>query len=233
MAFYDRDYEVYVILGSAEMPELWLWDRWKTVAELFAPFTTVPRGKAALRGDRYVPNPKRPGAYKPQGLGRIGWDRRSHEKWTFGSTLTKNVCSDWKFARVEAWAPSWNVCERERTAPDFYFQMTNENMLGLPNSKLAFNPVIIIAASVSLDHDYRLGARRAAGSLSSFVESKLFVCRQRPWGYSVGPGFTGFSGAIQDLKTSGLFKVGDPHQRPVNLDTFAEQWAEVSAPDQI
>lgn len=230
MAFYDRDYEVYVILGSAEMPELWLWDRWKTVADLFAPFTTVPRGKAALRGDRYVPNPQKPGAYKTQGLGRIGWDQRSHEKWAFGSKLMKGKSSDWKFARMEAWAPSWNVCERERTAPDFYFQMTNENMFHSANKILAFNPFILIAVSVSLDEDHRLGIRKSTGLLSSFMESKLLASRRRPWGYSFEPGF---SGAIQDLRTSGLFKVGDPHQRPVNLDTFAEQWTEVSVPDQI
>jgi hypothetical protein len=229
MAFYDRDYEVYVILGSAEMPELWLWDRWKTVANLFAPFTTVPRGKAALRGDRYVPNLKRPGYRKPQGFGRIGWDQRSHEKWAFDSKLTKGKCSDWEFARIEAWAPSWNVCEREKTAPDFYFEMINESMFQSANKKLAFNPFILIAVSVSLDEDHRLGIRKSAGLLSSFVESKQFVSRKRPWGFSFG---SGFSGAIQDLRTSGLFKVGDPHQRLINLDTFAEQWTEVSPTEQ-
>jgi hypothetical protein len=61
MAFCDRDYDVYVILGSPEMSPLWRWDRWQAVAELLAPYAEVPRGKAAMRGHRYVPNPKKPG----------------------------------------------------------------------------------------------------------------------------------------------------------------------------
>jgi hypothetical protein len=230
MAFHDRDYEVYIILGSPEMPPLWRWDRWQTVADLLAPFAEVPRGKAALRGHRYVPNPKKPGFSKAEGLGRIGWDRRSHEKWTFNSPLTNGLSSTWQFGNMEAWAPSWNVCGRENLAPDFYFSMNNQTMLGIANKELAFNPVIVLAVSASLDGDYRFGIREAALSLSSFVDSKLFVSRKRPWGYSWGLELKAFTGAIQDLGTGGLFKLGDPHGRPLNADTFAEEWSQVLVP---
>lgn len=228
MAFYDRDYDVYVVLSSPESPDLWIWDRWKIVADLFAPFAEVPRGRAALRGNRYVPNPKKPGYAKSEGFGRIGWDQRSHEKWTFDSSLTKDRCLNWQFLNVEAWAPSWSKCVQESLAPDFYFAMSNQKMFGCSGRQLAFNPIFVIASSVSLADSYRLGLRKAVCSLSSNVSSKLLVSRTRPWGYPLSPGHTGFTGAIQDLPTTGLFKVGDPHQRPIDLNTFSELWSEVS-----
>lgn len=227
MAFYDRDYDVYVILGSPDLPPLWHWDRWQIIVDLLAPFANVPRGKAALRGYRMIPNPSKPGFKKDQGLGRVSWDRKSQEKWAFFSPTTQYDSPHWLFSSIEAWAPSWNVCVRENLAPDFFFNMQNELRVVRSGTRLVFNPIITLAASYTLDEKYRDDFRKAATSIASFVMSPLFVYRMRPWGYSWSLGGGGFTDSLNGFPYAGLLKPGDRHSQPPSLALFREPWSEL------
>lgn len=225
MAFHDRDYQVFVILGSPEVPPLWHWERWQWAANLIAPISNLPRGQASVRCHQYVPNPSRLGTKKAQKFGRLGWDVRSHAKWAHGSPITVDTCRDWDFGSMEAWAPSWTVCEREGLAPDFYFKMANEQMSRAYGKKPAFNPLVVLAASLSLDGSYRSSFRAAADALAEHVVARLFATRVRPWGHLLDTGGDAFHLAICDLGTGGgLFRVGNPHERPVDAHTLQEEW---------
>ena len=174
MAFHDRDYQVLIILGSPDVQPLWQWERWQRTADLIAPLSNLPRGKASVRCYQYVPNPSSLGTKKEQNFGRLAWDIRSHAKWAHGSPITVDKCRDWDFGSMEAWAPSWTVCEREHLAPDFYFQMANEEMSRAYGKKPAFNPLVVLAASLSLDASYR----------SSFCAAPALLPRTSARGYS-------------------------------------------------
>lgn len=223
MTFHNRDYNVFVVLGSPDVQPLWHWDRWQPVADLIAPFANVPRGKATVRCHQYVPNPKRPGAKKVQNFGRLAWDGPSHAKWAHGAPATADTCHEWEFGGLEAWAPSWTACERENLAPDFYFQVTNEKMGWAYKKEPAFNPLIVLAASLSMSAPYRDALRAAAYALATHVGARLFATRVRPWGYTAAGG--GFVRAICDLGSGGgLFRAGNPHEHPVDVNTLQMEW---------
>lgn len=225
MAFYDRDYQVFVILGSPDVQSLWQWGRWQRAADLIAPLSNLPRGKASVRCHQYVPDPSRLGTKRVQNFGRLAWDLRSHAKWAHGSPITVDKCRDWDFGGMEAWAPSWTACEREHLAPDFYFKMANERVSRAYGKKAAFNPLVILAASLSLDAPYRSSFRAAADALATHVGARLFATRVRPWGYAFGTGGDAFRRAVCDLGAGGgLFRVGNPHERLVDAHTFQEEW---------
>ena len=224
MAFHDRDYQVFVILGSPDVQPLWQWERWKRDADLIAPLLNLPRGKASVRCHQYVPNPSRLGTKMVQNFGRLAWDVRSHVKWAHGSPVTVDKCRGWVFGSMEAWAPSWTVCERENLAPDFYFQMVNERVNRAYGKTPAFNPLVVLAVSLSLDASYGNSFRAAADALATHVRSRLFATRVRPWGYTLATGGAAFDHAICDLGAGSLFSFGNPHDRSVDAHTLQEGW---------
>jgi len=50
--------------------------------------------------------------------------------------------------------------------------------------------------------------------IAEMVDARLIATVERPWGFKFGSGFTA---AIQDIAHTGLFKVGQPHDRPLDL----------------
>jgi len=86
---------------------------------------------------------------------------------------------------------------------------------------LLFNPRTVMAIAADMPRLILDQARDASYRIAEISKAKLFVSCKRPWGKSFGSGFTD---AIQDICHIGLFKVGDPHQRPLDLNTFSESW---------
>ena len=75
-----------------------------------------------------------------------------------------------------------------------------------------------LSSDVGLD-DAVLNATKVA--TAHIVESPLAVYKGRPWGHGFAGGFTR---AIQDLATTGLFKPGPCHDIPPSANLFAESW---------
>jgi hypothetical protein len=124
---------------------------------------------------------------------------------------------------MEAWAPSRGVCGREGVAPDFHFLMKNEQMHRA--DKVAFNPVLVLAAALSPDAAYRSSFRDAAAALAAYVDARLFVTRVRPWACRFATGWDAFHRSIDDFSWGGgLFKTGNRHERPVDAHIFDEEW---------
>jgi hypothetical protein len=215
--FHARIYDLYVILGATNSPELWQWKNWQLVANGLNPFVLVSKNKAAIRTTQFSYADK-----KHISFGRIGWNEKGHQKWTHGSPITSKESDSWYFMGMELWSPDWNVSEREKLAPDFFFSIRSE-VSSHRKTPIKFNQIIIFAISIDAGETVRANARKWVQELSRRLDSPLTAYRERAWGKAFGSS-GGFSNSIQDMAFSGLFKVGDYHSRPVDLETFAESW---------
>jgi hypothetical protein len=214
MSFYDNDYSVYVFLGTPESKPIWNWESWSSVAPVISDLINFCRGKAALRSNQYS------GDGKLVRFGRMQWSEKSNQKWTYGSP-TSVIDESVKFLSTEAWAPSWGQCEKENLSPDLFISISNESLFGTPESELLFNPVIIMAVETSIASANKKLLDELINKLSVITDAKLKVFKERKWGYKELGGFTS---AIQDLGSTGLFKPGKRHDRSLDLDTFVEEW---------
>ena len=151
-------------------------------------------------------------------FGRLGWDEKSHSKWIQSEANPGHV----RFLHAEAWAPSWNQCERDDLAPDSYLDLVNERLLGHADKKLLFSQRLLFAlASDRGDEE----AKALQGTLSKWaakLSAPVFARTFRSWGLPFGGG--GFTGAIQDMAVSHLFKPGDPHARELDNASLTEPW---------
>jgi hypothetical protein len=215
--YFAKVYDLYVILGAPDSPQLWEWENWQKLAARIDPLVALSRNKAAVRTTQFVVDQKRTVSF-----GQIGWNEKGHHKWTHNSPTTNKTSLGWSFLGMEMWSPTWSICEREKEAPDIYFAFLNENFWPKSNS-LKFNQTIIFAIGQRLGTVALDNARKFVLQLSSDLNSPLFAYQKRTWGKAFGNS-GGFSDCIQNLASIGLFKVGNYHNRPLDLNTFAEKW---------
>lgn len=214
MAFHDKQYSVFAILAAPCADPLWHANSWREVSTCLHPFVASMRGKASLRTLQYSE------LGKPISFGRLGWDDRSHAKWSHQDDEDPR-----HFAHVEAWAPSWSQCERDLLAPDFYFAIANERSLSRPDKQLQFSQRLLVAAAEDALSSSIPQLQLALRDLSLRVAAPVFVKTSRTWGFPTSG--SGFTCAIQDMLLGHLFRPGDPHSRPLDLSTFSEAWAYV------
>lgn len=210
MTFHQRQYTVFLLLAGPDAPELWQASPWTRFAADLREFACSARGKAAVRTCQYS------SAGKPVSFGRLGWDEKSAAKWTHTPGH-----GDRRFGNLEAWAPSWNQCERDRLAPDFFISITNERMRGMAGRSLRFGQQVVCAIAQDLGAASAAALQAVLARWAAELQSPLFASQRRPWGFASG---TGFTGAIQDMVLTGLFKPGDPHARAVDAASLAEEW---------
>jgi hypothetical protein len=221
--FHARIYDLYVILGATNSPELWQWKNWQQIAAGLNPFMAASKGKAAIRTTQFSNANK-----KYVSFGRIGWNEKGHHKWTHGSPITAKESDSWYFMGMELWSPDWNSSVRERLAPDVFFTISNQVSRDR-KTPIKFNQIIIFAVSIDAGEAVRANARKWVQELSIKLNSPLTAYQERTWGKAFGNS-GGFSNSIQDMALTGLFKVGDYHNRPIDLETFAESWTSLPAP---
>lgn len=219
MAFHTGDYDTYVLLGDAASRPLWHWSNWQQLVPKLDPLVQAARGKPALRSTQFISNQR-----STVKFGRIGWDEKSHQKWTHGSPVSSPASTNWKFLSVELWAPSWTECERQGLAPHVFLSVSSE---AVTSSAQAFEPVVLLAVASEVAGREQILVTAAVDQLVQVIAAKLVAFQRRPWGRSVGR--IGFTNAIQDLHVSGLFKPGRRHDRPVDLDLFADAWQPMPA----
>ena len=219
--FHARIYDLYVILGATDSPELWQWKNWQSIADGLNPFISLSKGKAAVRTTQFSNTDK-----KHISFGQIGWNEKGHQKWTHGSPITGKESDSWYFMGMELWSPDWNVSVRAKLAPDVFFALNNQ-ISSHRKTPIKFNQIIIFAVSVDAGETIRANARKWVQELSLKLNSPLTAYQERAWGKAFGNS-GGFSNSIQDMASTGLFKVGDYHNRPVNLETFEEPWTQIT-----
>lgn len=223
MAFHDREYQVYVVLGQPSAPAPWVEPGWARLFDALDPIISAARGTAAVRSTQLGP---RPGSPNQRGIsfGRIGWNAQGSRKWVHGADGRLLSGGEAIFVSSEVWAPSWTTCEREKLAPDAYLAITSASY-GSPqaDSEIKFNSQCILA--VASDIGKADQARGCAEAVASIVDAALRAQCVRPWGIAVGGGHGFYSNAINDLHVTGLFKPGSRHQAPLSVASLAGDWA--------
>lgn len=207
-------YDVYLVLTGAAAAPLWRTDVWLPAAQALDAYTVSARGKAAVRSVQIDKATR-----KSAKFGRLMWNADSHRKWTHDAPDT----APWIFLGTEAWAPSWNQCEKDRQAPDCYVSVSQPTAVGL-DRPLQFGGKLLVALAADAPEALRAALRAAIIGIAREQRSPLTVYQHRPWGKA---SFGGFTAAMNDLSVTGLFKDGDPQARPLDLATFVEDWSPV------
>ena len=221
MAFQNRIYNVYAILGSVDaLP--WSAPAWARISKALTPLVARSRDRAAIRSTQYggvAPPMKR------IPFGRLVFDEKSAAKWTHvqRDELASGVRA--LFVAAELWAPSWTSCERDGVPPDVFFGMASEGAMGQGGEKRRFNSVSILAIANEVAAD--VTGDQVAREIGEAVGTVLTGNQIRPWGRSVGEGF--FTNAIQDLPFTGLFLPGPRHDKPVSLSLLNGDWTTLGA----
>jgi hypothetical protein len=127
---------------------------------------------------------------------------------------------------MEAWAPSWTACEKERIPPDFYFSLHNPNSHRRAPKRPA--PFLVCAISSSLGHNKAMELESVLHSLSKTLPASVFAHKKRPWGIG-SLGQDSFTYAIQDMTESVLTGATefDRMRRPFNEDLLSETWRRI------
>jgi hypothetical protein len=219
MQFHDREYEVYAILGSPAASPPWVHSTWVEVSAALDPLMQTARDRPAVRSDQLRPKPGSPNQ-RAISFGRIGWNELGARKWTHkedGQLLSGDRA---EFMTSEAWAPSWNVCERDGLAPDVYFVVKSQSDF----PKLNFSSTCILASASDLGSESTAQARRSAEAIATVLQAAARGYCVRPWGRTI-EGSTSYSNAINDLFIVGLFKPGPLDGERVSLSIFKDTWA--------
>lgn len=217
MSFFDRQYEVFVVLGDPTAEPAWTETRWKCISDVLDPLVQKARDRAAVRSCQLRSETGSPNQ-RAISFGRIGWNAQGHKKWVHASVSGSPSI---EFLNAEVWAPSWTTCEREGRAPDIYVCIRNPK--STPREHVSFNPVLIVAVALDADDQIVSRARASAEALSTVLGAVLRARCCRPWGVRFGDS-GGFTDAIGDLCTTGLFKLGSWTQRPPSLEMFRTSW---------
>lgn len=210
MAFFSREYEVFLLLAAPASPGLWQQEQWTPFADAVNRVVAQARGKGAVRSHQYNP------AGKLIAFGRMGWDAKGHARWTHTAATT-----DARFMSLEAWAPAWTTCEKDDLAPDLFISLFNEAYLNRAGKPLLFGQRLVCAVATDLGQEAAATVRAALAQLAAKQQAPVFAHVRRPWGKAM---LGGFSSAIQDLALTDLFKPGDAHARPLDADTFKGNW---------
>ncbi len=217
MPFVSRNYDVYVVLCAPHRPIPWSWGHWSRAATLFDPFAVSPRGKTAIRSTQLLDQSR-----ETIHFGKLGWDERSHQRWTHGSPLNAKESAHWKFLSMEAWAPSWSLCEQE--PPDFFLSVTRGLQIGMSDHAPMVG-VIVAALNGTETPEKRTAFRSAVAAAAREFSSPLTVWKQRRWARPVGR--LAFRDAISDLGLAGLFKRGLDSRTPLTDSIFSERWTKL------
>jgi hypothetical protein len=171
MSFQDRAYELHLMLGDPTAPPLWGWEIWQPVAYHLDPVFRAARGRAgatSLQKD----TPKHNISF-----GRLGWNEKSHQKWTHGSPVTGERSSAWKFLATEVWAPTRGACARDNQAPDVFLFLRKEGYWG--EDGLTFTPSVLLAIAADLPDGVRYAADATAGEARAVLSSDIALVRSQ------------------------------------------------------
>ena len=213
MGYFDRQYEVFVLLGAPFSSKLWEESQWLPLAENLGQFAESSRGRTAVR------TYQNDVSGKDIAFGRLAWNPKSHRRWTHSSAQHSNQAT---FHYMEVWAPAWTICWRENMSPDFFFNLLNPDHLN-NHSQHQFNQVVVCALAQDLGPSRATALQSILRSWAATLSAPVFARKSRPWGISSGH-LGGYTDVIEHMALLHLFKVGNPHERPLDRATFSEPW---------
>jgi len=169
------DYISFVVIGKSENHQAWRWDTWSMMVPVLDPIVTATGAKVAVRSVQGADDDR-----KDVRFGRLGWDARSHQKWSHGSFVTQGASPKWKFCFTEIWAPSYTVCEREGKDPILFVQIENP-FITLEPKRGQYNQFFHLAVPLPFLASNRVIIEQAVEQISGLLESVLVLVRVAPW----------------------------------------------------
>jgi hypothetical protein len=143
----NRKYDFYLIFGKNNPgKEPWLETEWyKYFEPLFNKIieTSSSKDDTGLRINEKIKEHETDEYYKEYKLGKLNWDKKSHEKWTL------KINDKRLFGRFESWTPRWTMCEKMNKSPDVYLSFWNESIFG-SKVPLQFDTLVTIAIAEEL-----------------------------------------------------------------------------------
>lgn len=222
----NRSYDFYLIFGQTdESKSPWIATNWKSD---FEPFFDLLINHIELSKDTGIRVTK----YKPEKriskkdnqefvyhselkLGRLKWDKKSHEKWT---TIDNN---ENYFQNFELWTPIWTICKKRDIPPEIYITITNQRNFE-DKRKIEFGYFILIAIAKNLNFD----SKEIVRLLSEKINSIATIYKTRKWGRPEKFGNWTFLNWIQDTYMV-LYKDCDLHTFDFDKIDFKPEWEEI------
>ncbi len=175
-----RQYDVRLLLAAPGAPALWDYAIWQSLAPALTPLLSSDRGRTSLRMHQIdtrntgVPNQ----AYVR--FGQIGWNDKSHRKWTHSSPDTAGVSGAWDFGSFSAWSPGPSKCAA--CPPDGLLAVKSQLSLGsgIGRSNCRFSYSVLAAAACDVPQAETV-MDSAFSRLREEIPAVLEARTCRPW----------------------------------------------------
>jgi len=219
--FLKRKYGFYLFFGETEDNQLpWKNDIWDSQIEPLIDKILVKSPDYKNTGIRVLKYQKQPNSdcYKDLKLGRLRWEKKSHEKWTVQNE------NDILFQHFELWTPIWTMCEKSSFAPDIFITINNEEDF-TKNKDRQFNVFAVLAIATDLNAD----CKEAILELSKKLHSKKTVFQTRKWSEGKKDKEKNwiFHNWIQDTFSNGIYRDGNLHNFNFKDIVFEPYWETV------
>jgi hypothetical protein len=183
--WFSRVFHCYLALGKGHDQKLFEWGQWNKISpcldRLFSrPDTLIETVQFDPATDRAIP------------FRNLGWNSKSHAKWTLNSPITSNLPTSREFLTTQLWAPGQRICEEKETAPDIFAEISS---FGAE----AFDEGIIIAVAEDLNIAVDCIFKLIVAQMSPVLIARQHV----PWGETIGNGI-GYTNCISDLMDVGI-----------------------------
>ncbi len=220
----NRVYDFYLVFGDEdESKSPWLKSNWNSNFEPY--FDSLinqveTKLETGIRVNKYKPENKTSKKDNKEfiyhskiKLGRLKWDKKSHENWT------EEIDGNNHFENFELWTPIWTVCEKRDIPPDIFISISNQKSFDISN-KVQFNYFIVVAIAKNLNMD----SKSLMLDLSKKANTKVTILKERRWGKSEKVKKWSFVNWIQDTSSNGIYEGKNLNNLNFNEIQFEPVW---------
>lgn len=220
MRFHQRNYVLYLILGKDAPAPIYEWAVWKGLVPALDPIVGAARGHPGMHSSQIDQITRRLVPF-----GKLGWNERSHMRWTHKSPLTAATSGAWFFEATQIYAPHWPTCVREDAAPDVYVHLHAEPA----KDAGPFDLALLLALYAGLPrHILERTVPDAIAAAAGRMNALLVATQESPWGRTTGSGYTD----IIQYHLVGLARSIEPAdaQAAPNISSLPGQWRSLPVP---
>jgi hypothetical protein len=154
-------------------PPLWYYETWQQVVSALEPLTAEITGDLSVRSTQGL-------GKEDVKFGRLGWNDKSHRKWTHDSPETRGRSHAWGFAYGDALAPSASACARQRRAPCFFCSFANPFVIRPPRAG-QFNQFFHLALPMSDAQPRSVLVVQVVMEIARILNASHTLGRAAPW----------------------------------------------------
>lgn len=209
-----RQYDVCLLLAAPDAPRIWEYAVWQRLVPALTPLLSSERGRTSVRMTQFDQTQTGSPNQTYVRFGQIGWNEKSHRRWTHDSPDTAASSAAWEFCGAAAWAPGPSKCSD--CPPDGFLAVRNALDGGLVQDNCQFAYSVLVAAA--MDRPDALQSMKAAvAALGAEIPHVLLAGIRRTW--SEG------NMSLTDCDTFGApFRPGPQHAQAPALDMLEGNW---------